>query len=40
MGDESWLVALAAQRNGREEGGIGFYEDAIGGGEGGGLADR
>ena len=39
MGDEGGLVALAAVRDGGEEGGVGFYEDSGGGSEDGGLAD-
>ena len=39
MGDEGGFVALAAVGDGGEEGGVGFDEDAVGGGEGGGFAD-
>ena len=40
MGDERGLVALAAEGNGGEEGRVGLDQDAVGGREGGGLADR
>ena len=33
------LVALAAEGDGGEEGGVGFDEDAVGGGVAGGFAD-
>ena len=39
MGDEGGLVALAAVRDGREEGGVSFDEDAVEWGERGGFAD-
>ena len=39
VGDQGGLVALAAVGDGREEGGVGFDQDAVGGGEGGGFAD-
>ena len=37
--DEGWLIALAAMRDGGEERGVGFNEDAVGGGEGCGVSD-
>ena len=39
MGDVGGLVALAAVGDGGEEGSVGFDEDAVGRGEGGGFAD-
>ncbi len=39
MGDEGGFVALASVGDGGEEGGVGFDEDAVGGGEGGGVTD-
>src|ERR1039458_8551606 len=39
VGDEGGLVALAAEGNGGEEGGVGLDQDAVGGSKGGGLAD-
>ncbi len=39
MGDEGGLVALAAQRDGCEEGSVGFDQDAVGGSVGGCVAD-
>ena len=39
VGDEGGLVALAAEGDGGEERGVGFDQDAVGGGEGGGFAD-
>ncbi len=39
MGDEGGLVSLAAVGDGGEEWGVGFDEDAVGGGLGGGFAD-
>ena len=39
VGDECGLVALASVRDGCEEGCVGFDEDAVGRGEGGGFAN-
>ena len=39
VGDEGGFILLSAMRDGGEEGAVGLYEDAIGGGGDGGGSD-